>query len=141
MLRPMEESYDGADRKCIGFETDDLCGEPTGGSVGNTYCSRWFRSVKARAVWYARVAERCRCEAYCLDAGGDRMGGYAFNAYWKGIVAEVRKVYTGALTSGYARDADGEGECRPRRDFWLHDLDFRLDGDGTVEAPGRKKED
>ncbi len=129
MLRPMEDSYDGADRTSIGFENDDSRVKPIGGSIGNTYCSRWFRSVKARSVWYARVAERCRCEAYCLDAGNDRMADYTFNAYWKEIVAEVRKVYTGALTSGHARETGKEGKCQPSKDFWFHDLDFKLSDD------------
>ena len=126
-LRPMEEAYDGTDRMYLDFENDVFRCPPIAGSVGNTYCSRWFRSVKARSVWYARVAERCRCEAFCIDSEMDRMADYAFNAYWKDILAEVRKVYTGALTSCHTRNPRHGVKwdaCLSHKDFWLYDLDY-----------------
>ena len=126
-LRPMEEAYDGTDRMYIDFENDVFRCPPISGSAGNTYCSRWFRTVKARSVWYARVAERCRCEAFCIDSEMDRMADYAFNAQWKDILAEVRKVYTGALTSCHTRNPRHGvkwNACLPHKDFWLYDLDY-----------------
>ena len=126
-LRPMLECFDGTDRMYIDFEDDVYRLNPRHGSAGNTYCSRWFASMKARTVHYAAVAERCRCEAFCIDSELDRMADYAFNAYWKDILSEVRKVYSGAVTSCHTRNRRHGvkwDECLPHKDFWLYDLDY-----------------
>lgn len=139
MLRPMLECYDGTDRMYIDFENDVYRLPPRHGNPGNTYCSRWFESMKARTVYYARVAQRCGCEAFCIDSELDRMAAYAFNDYWKGILTAVREVYTGALGSCHTGNPNHGvrwDECLPRKDFWLYDLDFLQLSDYPRATPG-----
>ena len=76
-LRPMLECKDGYGRLGVRMHKD---GERMPGRVrdGRT---RWFASMRERSVYYARIAERTKCELFCLDRELDKM--VEENARWK----------------------------------------------------------
>lgn len=118
-LRPMLECYDGKGRLGVMFpaDTERMPGKKT------TYASRWFDSMKRRSVYYATLAERTGCEMFCLDSELDHIIG--FNQEWKDVVAAVREVYSGAVTSCHTmhtRVIDFE-KVLQNKDHWFYDLD------------------
>ena len=119
-LRPMLECYDGKGRLAVMFpaDTERMPGKKC------TYASRWFDSMKRRSVYYARLAERTGCEMFCLDSELDHIIG--FNQEWKDIVAAVRSVYSGAVTSCHTMHTgviDFE-KVLQNKDHWFYDLDI-----------------
>ena len=114
-LRPMEESQDGLDRLHIRFPKyiDRIPGKR------DTHASRWFDSMRKRSRFYAKIAQRTKCEAFCLDSEIDRI--MDFDKEWRSVVAAVREVYKGPVTSCHTlRVAD----VLEKRDNWLSELDF-----------------
>ena len=119
-LRPMLECYDGLGRLAVTFPAD---GERMPG-LPRSYASRWFESMSLRSAYYARLAEKTGCEMFCLDSELDRI--VSFNAQWKEVLAAVRAVYSGAVTSCHTlhtRVIDFEKELS-NPDCWLHELDM-----------------
>jgi hypothetical protein len=92
-LRPMLETLDGLGRLQIWFPAD---GERIPGRVSNHW-GKWFESMKKRAVHYAKIAQQTGCELYGLDSELDRTVNQ--NQHWKEVIAAVRSVYDGPVTS------------------------------------------
>ncbi len=118
-LRPMLECFDGEGRLSVNFLGDRER------IPGHKYdrCSRWFESMTARSVYYARIAEMTGCEMYCLDSELDRI--IRFNDKWKEVIRRVRGVYSGAVTSCHTihtRVIDFEKELS-NKEHWFYDLD------------------
>lgn len=121
-LRPMLECLDGEGRLSVYFP-------PTRERMPGCRSDRaakWFASMRQRAVYYARIAERTGCELYCLDSELDRT--VRFNDEWKGVVAAVRGAYSGPVTSCHTLYSGGIDflAALGRKDHWFYDLDLLL---------------
>ena len=92
-LRPMLECKDGYGRLGVWMNKDR---ERMPGRVSDGR-TRWFASMRERSVHYARIAQRTKCELFCLDSELDKM--VEESAKWKSVVAAVRGVYSGPVTS------------------------------------------
>ena len=114
-LRPMEESLDGLDRLSIRFPAD--CERMPGRRV--SHASKWFDSMRKRSRYYAKIAARTKCEAFCLDSEIDRL--MNFDKEWRSVIAAVREVYKGPVTSCHTMVA---GDALMKRGNWLSELDF-----------------
>ena len=130
-LRPMLECHDGTGRHgvIVGDDWERVAGKPRG------YCSKWFASMRARNVWYARLAERTKCEMYCLDSEFDRF--IWKSSEWKAVIAAVRKVYSGPITSSHTihcGDFDWEKVVADKT-HWFYDLDVLSVSDYTAARP------
>jgi hypothetical protein len=72
---------------------------------------RWFEHYRRWVLHYARLAELHRVDLLVI---GTELGGVSGReAAWRGLIADVRRVYSGLLT--YAANWDGEFEALP---FW-----------------------
>ncbi len=130
-LRPMLECKDGYGRLGVWMNQD--CERMPGRvSDGRT---RWFASMRERSVYYARIAERTRCEQFCLDSELDRM--VEENAKWKSVVAAVRGVYSGPVTSCHTSNVDFLSFLA-KKDHWFYDLDFLSI---SYYCPARRKDE
>ncbi len=132
-LRPMLECKDGAGRLGVFVPRD---GNRMG--IARSRRSAWFRSMAARSAYYARIAERTKCEVYCLDSEFDRM--IDENAKWKAVVAAVRQVYSGPVTSCHTVHCNviDYRKVLADRNHWFYDLDF-LSLSNYI--PARRRED
>lgn len=122
-LRPMLETLDGAGRLQIWFPEDDINGARIPGTR-RSELSDWFSSMTERAVHYAKLAEKAGCEIYCLDSELDRL--VAYNDRWKKVIEEVRKVYSGCLTSCHTTHLNliDYEKVLSKKNHWFYDLDF-----------------
>ena len=121
-LRPMLETLDGCGRLGIWFPNDDPTGNRIPGT-SRTELSDWFESMCERAVYYAKIAEKAKAELYCLDSELDRI--IQHNNRWKNILSEVRKVYSGPVTSCHTTHTgiiDFE-KVLSDKNHWFYDLD------------------
>ncbi len=128
-LRPMEEAQDGTDRCRICFPSD---AERIPGKRVD-HASRWFDSMRKRSRFYAKIAAKTGCEAYCLDS--EINGIMPYNDEWRGVIAAVREVYKGPVTSCHPFDRAFERWLKDPN-CWLRDLDFLSLSDYT--SPGTK---
>ncbi|MBR2921219.1 MAG: hypothetical protein IKC27_07695, partial [Kiritimatiellae bacterium] len=64
-LRPMLECKDGYGR--LGVILPKRGGNRIPGRFSDAR-ELWFESMKERSVYYARIAERTKCEVFCLDS-------------------------------------------------------------------------
>ncbi len=122
-FRPMLETLDGAGRLQVWFPEDDIEGMRIPGTKRGEL-TEWFGSMCDRAVHYAKIAEQSGCEIYCLDSELDRL--ISYNERWKYVVSEVRKVYSGMLTSCHTTHLnliDYEKVLKNKK-HWFYDLDF-----------------
>lgn len=138
-LRPMLECFDGKGRLGVTFPADS---ERIPGLHCN-YASRWFTSMKQRSVYYAHIAELCGCEMFCLDSELDHIIG--FHTEWKEIIAAVRAVYSGTVTSCHTihtQVIDFERELK-KKDHWFFDLDLLSISDyySCADKPGLTAEE
>ncbi len=123
-LRPMLETLDGCGRLGIWFPDDDPDATRIPGTVGRTELSDWFSGMTERAVYYAKIAEKTGAEIYCLDSELDRL--IKYNDRWKKVLSEVRKVYSGPVTSCHTTHTgiiDFE-KVLSNKNHWFYDLDF-----------------
>ena len=130
-LRPMLECHDGSGRRSVVVGED---GSRVAGKVRD-YCRRWFDAMRARSVWYARLAERTKCEMYCLDSEFDRL--IWKSKEWKSVIAAVRQVYSGPVTSSHTihcGDFDWE-KVVADKGHWFYDLDVLSVSDYTAARP------
>ena len=132
-LRPMLECKDGDGR--LGVLIPD---DRTRMGIARSRRSAWFRSMAARSAYYARIAERTKCEVYCLDSEFDRM--IDENEKWKAVVAAVRQVYSGPVTSCHTVHCNviDYRKVLADRNHWFYDLDF-LSLSNYI--PARRRED
>ena len=134
-LRPMLECKDGYGRQGV-WMNKDLGRRMTGRvSDGRT---RWFASMRERSVYYARIAERTKCELFCLDSELDKM--VEENAKWKSVVAAVRGVYSGPVTSCHTLHTSHVDYLAflANKDHWFYDLDFLS---FSYYCPARRKDE
>src|SRR5665647_1767454 len=87
-LKPMVNCADGTWRAHINFFDVDVPGEPTWGE--------WFASYTEYLVHYARVAQQTGCELFCI--GCEMVQSDRRESEWRALIAEVRAVYSGAIT-------------------------------------------
>lgn len=120
-LRPMLEGLDGSDRIDTWFPYDCSTRIP---GCATDHCAKWFKSMKARTVHYAKIAERTGCELFCLDSELDRI--VHFSGEWKEIIKAAREVYSGPITSChtcYLGHIDFEAVVK-NKNHWFYDLDM-----------------
>jgi len=87
-LKPMVNCADGTWRAHINFFDVDVPGEPT--------WAEWFASYTEYLVHYARVAQQTGCELFCI--GCEMVQSDRRESEWRALIAEVRAVYSGAVT-------------------------------------------
>ena len=119
-LRPMLECKDGMGRLDV-WMTPDRVRMP---GRATRERAKWFASMAARSAYYARIAERTKCEAFCLDSELDRM--VEENQKWKAVIAAVRSVYSGPVTSCHTLHTGVVDfkKCLADRNHWFHSLDY-----------------
>ena len=88
-LKPMIDSMDGMWRARIDFPDSTMLEE-------DRYWKPWFECYDAYILHYAEIAQYTGCEMFCL--GCEMLGTERKEGYWRSLIAEVRKVYTGPLT-------------------------------------------
>lgn len=88
-LKPMIDTEDGVWRALINFPDQTMFEE-------DRYWKTWFEFYKAYILHYAEIAEYSGCEMLCL--GCEMLGTERKEAYWRDLIAAVRKVYSGKLT-------------------------------------------
>ncbi len=118
-LRPMIECQTGDGRLQVGFPPDR---ERIPGRRSDCW-ERWFRSMRARSVHYAEIAERRSCEMYCLDSELDLTVGHTTS--YKQVIEAVRQVYRGPVSSCHTSHTglvDFEKSLADSR-HWFHELD------------------
>ena len=119
-LRPMLECKDGIGRLGVWMipDRERMPGRAT------RERAKWFASMAARSAYYARIAERTKCEAFCLDSELDRM--VEENDKWKAVIAAVRGVYSGPVTSCHTLHTGVVDfkKCLANRNHWFHSLDY-----------------
>ncbi len=141
-LRPMLETLDGEGRLSICFPNDDPTGIRVPGT-SRTYWADWFESMTKRSIHYAKIAEKTKCEMYCLDSELD----YSVpqNNHWKTVVSEVRKHYTGCLTTCMTTSFNRVNfeAAFENPDHWFHDLDLLTLStyENAADKPGTSKEE
>jgi hypothetical protein len=55
----------------------------------------WWKNYKDVMVHYAKLAEDCNCQVYCL--GCEMISTEDAESHWRDMIAEIRKVYKGVL--------------------------------------------
>ena len=120
-LRPMLECKDGYGRLAVWLP---LSGGKRMPGRSSTLRSEWFESLRQRSAYYARIARRTGCEAFCIDSELDRM--IEENNLWKNVVAAVRKEYPGPVTSCHTLHTGRVDflECLSDPNHWFHSLDY-----------------
>jgi hypothetical protein len=120
-LRPMLECKDGYGR--LGVIFPKRGGNRIPGRYSNAR-ELWFQSMKERSEHYGRIAERTKCEVFCLDSELDTMT--EENELWLEVVKAVRKVYTGSLTSCHTLHTGKIDFVKSlsNPEHWFHSLDF-----------------
>ena len=119
-LRPMLECKDGMGRLAVWMTPDR---ERMPGRATRER-AKWFDSMAARSAYYARIAERTKCEAFCLDSELDRM--VEESGKWKQVIAAVRRVYSGPVTSCHTLHTGVVNfkKCLADPNHWFHSLDY-----------------
>jgi hypothetical protein len=89
ILKPMVEVRDGTWRALIDFKTAE-------GKRDRQAWDKWWADFRKFLMHYAQIAEQTKCEMFCL---GCEMGSTEQQEdKWRSLIAELRKVYRGALT-------------------------------------------
>ena len=86
-LKPILNSADGIWRAHIGFPEADW------GDVN--YWNEWFSCYNAFICHYAEIAEDTGCEMLCI--GCEMLGTERKEEYWRKLISDVRKIYSGKL--------------------------------------------
>jgi hypothetical protein len=89
ILKPMVEVRDGTWRSLIKFKTAE--------SKDDTQSwDKWWADYGQFLSHYAHIAEQTKCEMFSL---GCEMGSTEqFEDRWRSLIAEIRKIYSGAIT-------------------------------------------
>ncbi len=87
-LKPVVNVADGTWRAHIGFFDWDVPNEPS--------WSQWFASYRRFILHAARTAQAEACEMLCIGCEMVRSDGQ--DAHWRRLIADVRAVYSGAIT-------------------------------------------
>ena len=87
-LKPMIDCKDGMWRALVNFPDESMFGQ-------DPYWKAWFDSYTAYMTYYAELAEYAGCEMLCI--GCEMLGTERKDEYWRRLIAETRKVYSGKL--------------------------------------------
>jgi hypothetical protein len=89
ILKPMVDVRDGTWRALIKFKTAE-------GKDDTKSWDKWWADYKKFLLHYAHIAEQAKCEMFSL---GCEMGSTEqFEDRWRSLIAEIRKIYSGAIT-------------------------------------------
>ncbi len=89
ILKPVVNVRDGTWRSWIKFENED-------GTKDLQAWDQWWKDFRAMLIHYAKIAQETNCEMLCL---GCEMGATEDDEdRWRELIADIRKVYHGALT-------------------------------------------
>ena len=118
LFKPCMTCLDGYAMGCVRFPPMGSGLQIEGVRVD--YVKQWFDSYTKCLVYCARLAEKMQAEGLMLGAELLGMeGGEGIEAYWRNLIAEVRKVYSGALTYEFT--------CASRKGYalkWFDEMDF-----------------
>lgn len=90
-LKPMVNCKDGTWRAEIGFP-DESAFE----GKWDAYWKEWFSCYTAFICHYAEIAEDTGCDMLCI--GCEMLGTERKEEYWRNLIKEVRKIYSGPIT-------------------------------------------
>ncbi|MCL2035878.1 MAG: glycosyl hydrolase family 53 [Oscillospiraceae bacterium] len=107
-LKPMVNSDDYMWRAYIDFPDANM-GEK------DVYWSEWFKSYTAFMLYYAELAEELKCEMLCI--GCEMLGTERKESYWRDLIAQLRKVYSGKLVYNTNHGKEDRFE-------WMGELDY-----------------
>lgn len=107
-LKPMINCDDGMWRAHVDFPDDTMFGEAP-------YWKEWFEYYTAFLTHYAQLAEYTGCEMFCL--GCEMLGTERRDTEWRTLIAEVRRLYHGALV--YNTNHGKEDKVR-----WFDEIDY-----------------
>jgi len=107
-LKPMVNCKDGTWRARIAFPT-------IGEGEADTYWNMWFKSYSDFMLYYAELGEELGCEMLCI--GCEMCGTEAKEELWRGLIADIRRIYSGKLI--YNTNHGHEGELK-----WFDDVDY-----------------
>jgi hypothetical protein len=97
ILKPMVEVRDHTWRALIKFKTAE--GKPVPSTVegdDTQAWDKWWSDFRQFLLHYAKIAEQTKCEVFSL---GCEMGSTERQEdKWRSLIAEIRKVYSGAIT-------------------------------------------
>lgn len=89
ILKPVVNVRDGTWRSWIKFEISE-------GEIDTQAWDKWWDDFGKFLLHYAQIAEQTNCEMFCL---GCEMGSTEqFADRWRSLIADIRKVYKGAIT-------------------------------------------
>ncbi len=89
ILKPVVNVRDGTWRAWIKFETAD-------GETDMQAWDKWWADFRQFLLHYAGIAEETGSEMLCL--GCEMESTEKFEERWRNLIAEIRKVYSGAIT-------------------------------------------
>ncbi|MGA2172919.1 MAG: glycosyl hydrolase family 53 [Sedimentisphaerales bacterium] len=101
ILKPMVNIRDGTWRAEINFKTAD-------GKTDTQTWDKWWANYGRFLLHYAKIAQETKCELFCL--GCEMSSTERFVEQWRGLIAEVRKVYSGPIT--YNANHDNESKVK-----------------------------
>lgn len=87
-----------------------------GGFTQEEHWAQWFESYEAMIIKYAKLAEELKVEMFSVSC--ELISVNSKETYWRNIIANIRKVYSGLLTSS----ANHSGEEVSKK--WWDALDF-----------------
>ncbi|MCR5595273.1 MAG: glycosyl hydrolase family 53 [Lachnospiraceae bacterium] len=130
-LKPMIDSEDGVWRALIDFPDQTMFEQ-------DYYWKTWFEYYQAYILHYARIAEYSHCEMLCL--GCEMLGTERKESYWRDLIAEVRKVYSGKLTYNTNHSREDQAGWYDALDYIGTSAYYKVAGEGGASAADMKKE-
>ena len=89
ILKPVVNVRDGTWRGYIDFRLP-------GNKVNTEAWDKWWTNFEQFLLYYAKIAQDTKCDMFCL--GCEMSTTERFTDRWRGLVTDVRKVYTGPIT-------------------------------------------
>ncbi len=130
-LKPMIDTEDGVWRALINFPDQTMFEE-------DKYWKTWFEFYKAYILHYAEIAEYTHCEMLCL--GCEMLGTERKEAYWRDLIAAVRKVYSGKLTYNTNHGHEDEAAWYDAIDYIGTSAYYKVAKEGGASAAEMKAE-
>ncbi len=130
-LKPMIDTEDGVWRALINFPDTTMFEE-------DKYWKAWFEFYKAYILHYAEIAEYTHCEMLCL--GCEMLGTERKEAYWRDLIAAVRKIYSGKLTYNTNHGHEDEAAWYDAIDYIGTSAYYKVAKEGGASAEEMKAE-
>lgn len=125
-LKPVINCADGMWRALIDFPDYDMLGN-------DRYWKEWFESYGAFLEHYAEIAQDTGCEMFCI--GCEMSGTERKEEYWRHLIKNIRKIYTGPLVYNTNHNREGEVVWFDAVDYIGISAYYRIGGE-----PGASKE-